>query len=182
MTDPFSVLGVGPGASEAEIRRAWRLAVKSAHPDAGGSTERVESLRVALEEALARIAPGECSATGRRIQMDVPSFTVAAPPAVSHEALLAALAGAPREAEIIDSEPPHLVEFLLRADAAAADRGVREDTWCRCELVAEAGSTTVWLTVQGAPADQVRDLLVAGLNEILDGTSTENWRSRVSGP
>jgi len=31
--DPYAVLGVDPSASDADIRKAWRNAVKAAHPD-----------------------------------------------------------------------------------------------------------------------------------------------------
>ena len=31
--DPYAVLGVDPSASDADIRKAWRTAVKAAHPD-----------------------------------------------------------------------------------------------------------------------------------------------------
>jgi DnaJ like chaperone protein len=32
--DPYSILGVAPGASEVEIKRAWRRLVRVYHPDA----------------------------------------------------------------------------------------------------------------------------------------------------
>jgi curved DNA-binding protein CbpA len=40
MPDLYSALGVKPDATKAEIRRAYRRAAKSAHPDHGGKAER----------------------------------------------------------------------------------------------------------------------------------------------
>lgn len=181
MNDPFEVLGVGPGAGEREIRRAWRVALKRAHPDAGGSTDRVEALRRALEDALARVrvadAPGAPSggrthaATGTSrpgatwgpsVARDAPSFTVAALPAEAHEALLIVLGSVAHGMwEVVDSDPPYLLEFCQRIDSAR-DGAI----WCRCELMPEAGATSVFVTVEGAGIDEIRDALVAGLNEL----------------
>lgn len=48
--DPHEVLEVDPGASEAEIERAYRERVKEAHPDHGGSTWQFKLVRTAYEE------------------------------------------------------------------------------------------------------------------------------------
>ena len=59
--DPYAVLGVDPSASDADIRKAWRNAVKAAHPDvmiARGvppeavklAEERLRALNTAWEE------------------------------------------------------------------------------------------------------------------------------------
>ena len=37
--DPFEILGVAPGATDAEVQRAWRRVSKRVHPDVGGSAE-----------------------------------------------------------------------------------------------------------------------------------------------
>src|SRR3974390_1536847 len=47
--DPYAVLGVPRDANEAAIKRGYRHRAKTAHPDAGGSTEEF----VPLERALA---------------------------------------------------------------------------------------------------------------------------------
>ena len=44
--DPYEILGVQPGATDAEVQRAWRRVSKRVHPDVGGSAEE---FRVALE-------------------------------------------------------------------------------------------------------------------------------------
>lgn len=48
----WQVLGVDPKTSEAEIRAAYRRAVKIAHPDAGGTNEAMAELQAALSDAL----------------------------------------------------------------------------------------------------------------------------------
>ncbi len=47
MTDPFSILGIAPGASEAEIRAAWRARVREHPPDS--DPEGFERVRLAYE-------------------------------------------------------------------------------------------------------------------------------------
>jgi hypothetical protein len=65
--------------------------------------------------------------------------------------------------DVSDDNPPYMIEFLVR-DA--------ETLWCRCDLVPDAGSTTVAVTVYPAGeeplvrVDAMRDLLVAELNAL----------------
>lgn len=51
----WEVLGVAPAATEPEILAAWRSKVKTAHPDAGGSTEAFNALNAAKDIALATL-------------------------------------------------------------------------------------------------------------------------------
>lgn len=168
------MLGVPPGSDEATIRSAFREHARRLHPDVGGDdrsmAELVEAYRAAVAEAR---RPRKDSPTGieaprsrrhsrdrRRFERDVASFTVDALPVVAFEALhiVAASLG-----DISDEEPPYMVEFLMR-DA--------ESLWCRCDLVPDAGSTTVAVTVSPAGeeplvrVDGMRDLLVAELNAL----------------
>jgi hypothetical protein len=46
------LLGVGPDASGAAIRAAWRGAMKAAHPDAGGDAARAQALTAARDTLL----------------------------------------------------------------------------------------------------------------------------------
>jgi DnaJ domain len=51
---PWETLGVKPGASSAEIEAAYRQKAKTAHPDQGGSHERMARLNAARAELLNR--------------------------------------------------------------------------------------------------------------------------------
>ena len=53
--DPYDTLAVNPGADDDEIRRAYRIAAKNAHPDHGGTTESFRRVR----EAYDRIATAD---------------------------------------------------------------------------------------------------------------------------
>lgn len=50
--DCWQVLGITKNASRDEIEKAYRTKAKSAHPDAGGSTDGMAKLNQAREEAL----------------------------------------------------------------------------------------------------------------------------------
>ncbi|HWH11979.1 MAG TPA: J domain-containing protein [Solirubrobacteraceae bacterium] len=47
--DPYAVLGVRPGADQAEIHKAYRAAVRRTHPDAGGTAAAFEAVQAAYE-------------------------------------------------------------------------------------------------------------------------------------
>lgn len=167
--DPFAVLGIAPTADEAQIRKAWRLGARMAHPDAGGSAERMHVLNEALDAAL-RSAKSPRHGFGARhyggrLDRDVSSFTIDVLPVESYAALeiVAAEIGS-----LITNDPPYTIEFTLHQ--SPLDEGGH--SWCRCDLVPEAGATTVHITVgsDGAalvpPVEAVRDLLVAALNAV----------------
>lgn len=46
---PYEVLGVSPTASEAELKRAYRRALRDTHPDAGGSAAAFHAVQVAWQ-------------------------------------------------------------------------------------------------------------------------------------
>ena len=168
--DPFLVLSVERGASADEIRRAWRERARTVHPDVGGTDAAMQELNEALHSALAyvdvvSIATVSSSPLLVRRERDVSSFTVDVLPAECFEALLivAGISGA-----ISHEEPPYQLEFSLHdSDVTGALKG-----WCRCDLLPEAGATTVSLLVgtetsaEGISVEEVRDYLVANLNAI----------------
>ena len=168
--DPFAVLLIDKTASTQEIRRAWRERARTVHPDAGGSDVAMQELNEALRCALESVSQVPVHATVSsvvdvRLQRDVSSFTVDVLPAECFEALLviAGISGA-----ISLEEPPFHLEFSLHdSDVYGALHG-----WCRCDLVPEAGATTVSLSVgtedsaNGISVEEVRDYLVANLNAI----------------
>eukprot|EP00440_Ansanella_granifera_P070133 gb/GFBE01076089.1/.p1 GENE.gb/GFBE01076089.1/~~gb/GFBE01076089.1/.p1 ORF type:complete len:258 (+),score=40.05 gb/GFBE01076089.1/:1-774(+) len=56
--NPWSILGLDPGASRDEIKRAFRERIRKAHPDAGGSAEQFKQVRDAYQAALQRSGLG----------------------------------------------------------------------------------------------------------------------------
>lgn len=62
--DPYAVLGVEPGASDAELRAAYRRLVKQHHPDHNGGSEESEALFEAVQDAYARVRGLRATATG----------------------------------------------------------------------------------------------------------------------
>lgn len=97
------------------------------------------------------------------MEHDIPSFTIDALPMVAFEALLVV---ATWIGEIIDDDPPYMVECRLDAPVSC---------WCRLELVPDAGSSTVSLSIgpldqfdddAKVSAEQVRDVWVAQLNQL----------------
>ncbi|MGD9702551.1 MAG: J domain-containing protein [Acidimicrobiia bacterium] len=95
-----------------------------------------------------------------RVQHDAPSFVIEALPAEAFEALLVVTSWL---GEVLVDEPPYLLDVHL---------GEPHDCWCRLELVPDAGSSTVSLTVAGvdglaAPdVEMIRDVWVAELNRL----------------
>ena len=163
------VLSIDRTASALEIRRAWRQKARLVHPDAGGSDAEMQELNEALRKALELVVvPKDLKVVAPvlvRRERDVSSFTVDVLPAECFEALLvvAGISGA-----ISHEEPPYQLEFSLHdSDVNGALHG-----WCRCDLVPEAGATTVSLLVgaeensEGISVEEVRDYLVANLNAI----------------
>lgn len=188
--DPFAVLGVPETADEAVITAARRRLAKAAHPDAGGSIEAMQRVNDAADRALAARNPDRPRPTprdtpgrtpGRRrpapryrggaVRHDHPSFTIEALPVEAHEGLV--IAGG-WLGEVLDDDPPYLLEAVLGAPAPV---------WCRLELVPDAGASTVSLTVARVPegpvpdVDEVRDRWIAALNRV-DWSSLDRSRPR----
>jgi len=62
-TSPYGLIGAAPGASDEELRRAYRRALREAHPDTGGDAARFLAVQTAWEligtpEARARYDAG----------------------------------------------------------------------------------------------------------------------------
>lgn len=165
----LTTLGLTRGAGAQEVRQAWLDLARRVHPDAGGDEATMQRVNAAYDvcrRALAQTLPADDSpdvvdfddaeVTGR----DMPSFVVEALPVVTFEALLVAASWL---GEVLVDEPPYLLEVHLIDPAPC---------WCRLELVPDAGSTTVSLTVAAvehgvAPSTiAVRDRWIAVLNEL----------------
>lgn len=81
-SDPYQTLGLSPGATQAEIKRAYRRLAKAYHPDSAG--ERAIPRFLAIQAAYERLTtgqPGGPPATGRaQPSRRPPSQGPAAPP------------------------------------------------------------------------------------------------------
>ncbi len=181
--DPLAVLGLGEGASAADVRAARKELAKRHHPDRGGDAATMRRLNEAADAALARLAassptPAADASTpdgsgrdatvanrtgeriGDRIARDMPSFTVEALPVETYEGLLVVASWI---GEVLDDDPPYRLEVHLHEPV---------ECWCQLDVVPDAGASTVSLTVaglDGTPAPDVvvvRDIWVELLNRV----------------
>jgi hypothetical protein len=180
------VLGLERGATEAQIAAARKALARSAHPDAGGSVEEMQHVNAAAEAALTEIrattttnttttttrtaaSPPAGGRSPRRprqqaprggVRHDHPSFTIEALPAEAFEGLLVAAADL---GEVVDDDPPYLLEMHM-ADPIVG--------WCRLEVVPDAGAATVSITTARLPGHrtpdvlEVRDCWIDALNQL----------------
>jgi hypothetical protein len=183
MTDPFEELGLPGDASLDDVRSARRRLALRAHPDQGGSQQQMVELNQAFDAAVKAVRarsnitpnfradppPAPTVTTTRmrwqqrrpqRIEHDAPSFTMNVLPAEAFEALLVVTTWL---GETLVDDPPYQLEVHLD------DPG---PCWCRLELLPEAGSTSVSITVitdrsnDPISAEEVRDAYVKVLNQL----------------
>jgi hypothetical protein len=179
LDDPFARLGLQRDCTLADASAARRRLARALHPDHGGDTAAMREVNQAFDLVVGHLtgrrqldpvrpptAPsgprwsgGRRSATGPQLQHDVASFTIEALPPEAFEALLVVTSWF---GEVLVDDPPYVLDVHLLEPAPC---------WCRLELVPDAGSSTVSLTVAAvengaAPdVDVVRDQYVAALNE-----------------
>lgn len=65
MSDPYTILGVPPGAGHDEVRRAYRARAKSEHPDAGGDHTRFALIKLAHDTLTDAKRSAAYEATGK---------------------------------------------------------------------------------------------------------------------
>ena len=154
----LAFLGVEPGYNEGHLATARRRALLRHHPDHGGTREALEQVHLATE-LLFRALKVELPADDRvRFVRDCPSFTINVLPVDAFELLV--LASANMDAEIIDEEPPYMLEVMLRTPTTA---------WCRCDVVPEVGGSIVTLSTEAMvdrSIEDIRDLWVESINEL----------------
>ena len=56
MTDPYSVLGLSPGASDEEVKKAYKRLAKKYHPDIAGNSEEAAHRRQEINAAYDQIS------------------------------------------------------------------------------------------------------------------------------
>jgi hypothetical protein len=180
--EAFRELGLSQGATVDDVRDARRRLAKIHHPDRGGDPAAMRTLNQAAAVALQRIdeqqrppTPPTGAARGGRddpqgapqrdrhwsgVARDAPSFTVEALPAETFEGLLVV---ASWMGEVLDDDPPYRLDTHLYEPI---------ECWCRLDVMPDAGSSTVSLTIaapDGGPVpavESVRDAWVDGLNRI----------------
>jgi len=126
--DPYAVLGVPRGASDADIHAAYRAAVRRTHPDAGGSAQAFEAVQDAYEALRdparrpgRQAGAGARPASGRRPASGGADRPPAPPPA-DRRAASAAMEDLLAEAARLEEEARRL------AGTAAPRAGARSDT------------------------------------------------------
>jgi hypothetical protein len=196
--DPFGVLGLDATATVDDLRRERRRLALACHPDRGGDPARMTAINAAYDAAVLiatgaahdavhdadttknTAATGTTGATATRdaddgssdrrpnrthprrgYEHDPASFLIHCLPVEAFEALSVAISWI---GELVDDDPPHRLIALLNEPSPC---------WCRLDLVADAGATTVDLTIGGfegdagpPSAEQLRDTLVAAINRL----------------
>ncbi|MEO1058837.1 MAG: hypothetical protein AAFY28_18175 [Actinomycetota bacterium] len=110
---------------------------------------------------------------------DAPSFVIEALPVEAFEALLLVAA---TNGEVLDDDPPYRLDAVVQLElhhAGLSDDAAAVEAWCRLDLVPDAGSSTVsltvaidtsdvvrWATVESEIVDAIRDWWIRGLNEL----------------
>lgn len=162
MDDPRAVLGVGPDATAAELRRARRRLAKELHPDLhdertrSGAERRMALVNQAfdlLREGTVGTAP-----TAGPAPAPVPPLDAFAIEALPVDAFEATLLAAVELGDVVRAEEPYLLAVLLDHPGPCQ---------CLLELAPDAGGTTV--TIEVAPrhdgtcpdVEEVRDAFVA---------------------
>lgn len=158
----YKLFGLTQTASIDEIIQARRFLALEFHPDRGGSDEHMALVNLAFDEIMTwhrqqqpqplqvLIPKGPLA-----IDFDRPSFVINALPVIAFELLL--LAGRIIGDVALD-DPPYLLEVQIEDPIL---------TWCRLEVLPEAGSSSVSLTVDGLTnALYIRDLWIRTINEI----------------
>ena len=180
MNDAYAFLGVLPTADDGEIMAARRRAALNVHPDRGGSNEAMALVNEAFSTVMRerhnfrqtqeRMNGGSDARRVASIWRDAPSFVIDVLPVEAFEYLEIA---AQELGDIVDSEPPYVLDVLMRVDSSGVKHSAATDSavWCRLELFPDAGSSTVNLTCESGPtfgldAEGCRDVWVAAINAI----------------
>lgn len=158
MEDPRSLLGVGPDATDAEVRRARRRLARALHPDLHDARSRADAAkRMAIVNRAYDIVHAEATGAARPASVPpTPARPVARSPdgasrwpsatgddafaieALPVDAFEATLLAAVNLGDVVRAEDPYLLAVLLD------DPGPCE---CILELAPDAGATTVSIEI-----------------------------------
>ena len=83
-SDPYRILGLSPGATPAEVKRAYRVLAKANHPDSAG--ERALPRFLAIQAAYEQLTASRVRATGRTRTASRPSEAWRADPGRARDA------------------------------------------------------------------------------------------------
>lgn len=168
----YQLLGVTRSSTVSEIVAARRVLAREFHPDRGGDPQHMAIINLAFDTIIAshgKEASQQITVTSANVSpadalapeatsvfcVDHPSFTINALPVVAYEVLLLA---ARVLGDVSSDEPPYLLEVQLEDPPM---------TWCRLEIVPDAGSSTISFVVdKEIDAQQIRDLWITTINEI----------------
>lgn len=170
-SDSHLLLGLSPPVTRIQIMEARRRLSLLHHPDRGGDAALMARINQAADDLLTSLTQDGAATAAptvpnsgrvpRTIVVDHPSFVIDVLPVEAHEALSLAVLSI---GEIMEDEPPYVVEFVLTDVDGSGDR-----VWCRAEIVPDAGSSTVSLTSDLSHPDQIeriRDLIVREINSL----------------
>ena len=175
--NPYEVLGVPPTASHEELRRAFRRALRAAHPDTGGDQVRFVAVQLAWEQVG---SPASRSAfdAGRGVRHEHVTFTASASHAPGRTRPRARAYGHPggwrreqylgmirewvgRGVTVDDPYDPALVRSAPREIRRTLADAIAEESTAR--TLAELGiGWTVWHDVSTGAADRKVDHVVLG--------------------
>ena len=174
-SDPYRLLGLGSGATETEVRRAFRRLARLAHPDAGGDPARFVALRRAhdlLCDPVARAALD--AARGEAVVTAGQQGSGATPSDTAERSGPSAGSGLAAEAETGE----HAAR--LRSDWGALEERWRHEAASVTPIDDAAGLTgsAVVLGAMGGGGGSAEPAVVA----IEAGRGDERWRAGLATP
>lgn len=170
-SESHHLLGLPAPATRSQIVEARRRLSLVHHPDRGGDPALMARINRAADELLTDLEEEGSTTRARpvrterdtphKVVVDHPSFVIDVLPVLAHEVLTLAVVSI---GEIVDDDPPYGLEFTVDVAEPGASR-----TWCRAEIVPDAGSSTVSLVTESdgsVDVERLRDLLVREINAL----------------
>lgn len=192
---PYEVLGVDPGASDAELKRAYRRLLRKTHPDTGGDPARFHSVQQAWERIGDKVArarwdagnvvpdrtspprtAGSASSTSRTTGSSVRARAYGHPGGFARERFLVLMREwAGRGNEPDDPYDPALVRTAPRSLRHLLAKALAEEATARAVSSLGIGYT-IWSGVATSHGSLDHAVLgPAGLFTVM----SEDWGSRV---